>query len=80
MSIETAVSVYPNPANDLLVIEMEKPLYNQLQIISMLGQVMLEKTISGTKASLSVRQLVLGIYQVVLKGDNGVKVVKIEKL
>ncbi len=73
------VSVYPNPANDLLTVETASLQYSQLQIVNMLGQVVLEKTIRTNVTELSVGHLVSGIYQLVLSGDNDVKVIKIEK-
>ncbi len=83
-SVESAgsagtVSVYPNPVNDLLIVEIRKLQYDRLQMLNMLGQVILEKTIHGNTTELSLGQLAPGIYQLVLSGDNDVNVIKIEK-
>jgi uncharacterized repeat protein (TIGR01451 family) len=71
-------SVYPNPTNDMLYVNLNGNNYNQLQIVNNLGQVLIHKTIEGN-TSVSTKQLTPGIYQLVLKGDNGVKVMKVEK-
>jgi uncharacterized repeat protein (TIGR01451 family) len=72
-------SVYPNPTNDMLYVNLNGNAYNQLDIVNNLGQVLIHKDIEGNTANISTKQLIPGIYQLVLKGDSGVKVMKVEK-
>jgi uncharacterized repeat protein (TIGR01451 family) len=76
---QTDVAVYPNPANDKLTIDLKDNKFNQAVIINTLGQVMMEENINSNITTLSIKHLVPGIYQLVLKGEEGVKVMKVEK-
>lgn len=72
------LSAYPNPVHDVLSIKAEGS--NQtVQLISTLGQVVLEKTVSG-KTTINVSTLPTGIYYLILKGQSGTTAQKIEKL
>jgi hypothetical protein len=78
-SAKTGVKVYPNPTNDKLMIDLKSNKFNQALIINTLGQVMMEENINSNITTLSIKHLVPGIYQLVLKGEEGVKVMKVEK-
>jgi uncharacterized repeat protein (TIGR01451 family) len=83
--VPTSVSVishevpaaYPNPVHDVLNIEADSR-FQSAQIINTLGQVLLDKDISG-KTSMDVSTLPNGIYYLVLKGQQGTAAQKIEK-
>lgn len=79
ITTQTGVNVYPNPTDDRLTIETSTSSYNRLQILNNLGQSILDKTIDGNITTLSIKQLVPGIYHLVLKGEQGVKVMKVMK-
>lgn len=70
-------SAYPNPVHDELYIKADGS-FQSAQIINALGQVVLEKNISG-KATMDVSMLTNGIYYLVLKGQHGTSAQAIEK-
>jgi uncharacterized repeat protein (TIGR01451 family) len=71
--------VYPNPTNDMLYVNLNGNTYTELNIVNNLGQVLIHKNIDGNITDVSTKQLIQGIYQLILKGDSGVKVMKVEK-
>jgi uncharacterized repeat protein (TIGR01451 family) len=76
---QNTVNVHPNPTNDMLYIDLNNNKYNTLQIINNLGQVLIQKTIAANSTNVSIKQLTPGIYHLMLKGESGTKVIKIEK-
>lgn len=65
----TNISIYPNPVNDILVIELADIDDVQVNITDIMGRIHLNKTMSGT-STLQVDNLLQGIYYVtVQKGD-----------
>ncbi|MDX2001717.1 MAG: T9SS type A sorting domain-containing protein [Chitinophagales bacterium] len=58
----TAVRVYPNPANDLLVIELEQSKEADLVLYDMVGKVMLKQTIRRGSNTIDVSALAEGLY------------------
>lgn len=64
-SIQNALNIYPNPADDLLTIEMpesEGPFH--ITLIDMTGKVVLLETANGSRKSIDVSQLTSGQYRV----------------
>jgi len=74
------VAIYPNPANDELTVAVNSGSYNTLQVTNMMGQVIATKQVDGKINKVDVKSLPSGIYYIVLKGEDGVKVQKFEKL
>lgn len=72
-------SIYPNPTNDKLTINLNDNKFNKLTIVNTLGQTLMEEKISNNVTTISTQLLVPGIYQLVLKGESDVRVIKIEK-
>jgi len=73
------VAMYPNPVEDMLVIKTDKA-YDKLTIINSMGQVVMQQTLQAKETHLNVKALVPGMYYIMLKNADGVKVEKIEKL
>jgi hypothetical protein len=63
----------------MLYVNLNGNAYNQLDIVNNLGQVLMHQHIEGNATSISTKQLIPGIYYLMLKGDSGVKVIKVEK-
>jgi hypothetical protein len=79
-----AVTIYPNPANDVLTVYLGNSGYRYLSITDINGRTVITKTLPHDAASVTVdvSKLVKGVYSVLLKGGrNGyvLKKVVIEK-
>jgi hypothetical protein len=77
---EIPFAVYPNPASELLIIELFH--YSEtstIELVNMLGQSIFQKQInkSETKTSIDVSAFEQGIYFVRVSNDNGMKVQKL---
>jgi len=55
------LNIYPNPTSDKLTIDIKNELYNNIQILSITGKILLEQTIQNTN-TISVSELKQGIY------------------
>jgi len=71
--------VYPNPVADILTIKTDKA-YDKLTIINSMGQTVMQQTLQAKETHLNVKGLVPGMYYIMLKNADGLKVEKIEKL
>ncbi len=76
----TKTGIYPNPANDELMIQADNTVYSTYTISNDLGQVLLQNTLTNTKTAVEVKGLPAGMYYVTLKGDNGSVVKKFVKM
>ena len=61
-----AVNIFPNPATDLLKIQSNQEI-QQIEVFNYLGQIILEKSVSGKQLKLSTSTLEAGIYIVSVK-------------
>jgi hypothetical protein len=68
---------YPNPVHHLLNISSSGH-FRSAKIINTIGQVVMERAISGSTA-IDVTSLTAGIYYLILSGQEGSTVQKIEK-
>ncbi|PQJ10742.1 hypothetical protein CJD36_012285 [Flavipsychrobacter stenotrophus] len=69
------ISVYPNPANDLINVVISSTIHDQVQIdiVNMLGQKVTSALANDNKATIDVAPLAVGSYMVVCY-RNGIKV------
>jgi hypothetical protein len=74
------VQLYPNPVNNELVIKANINQFNNVTIINAMGQTLLQQPLQSNETHIGTKSLVPGMYYIMLKGDSGVKVEKIEKL
>ncbi len=74
------VTIYPNPANNLVNIKTTNGAYSSASIINTLGQLLLEQTLQATDTSIDIQSLAPGIYYILLKGATGLKAEKMQKL
>jgi uncharacterized repeat protein (TIGR01451 family) len=80
LSNTTQVAVFPNPANDELTINTAKGAYHALTITNTFGQIIMSLPVTSEHTKVNVSVLPAGIYIMTLKGADGVKVQKFEKL
>jgi hypothetical protein len=71
-----AVQLYPNPANDYLVIEAKSPSY-RICIQDVRGQVVMQTTAVTKSSRLDISQLSKGLYMVFVRGENFVATEKL---
>jgi spore coat protein H len=63
------VQLYPNPANDYMVVEASVPMY-EVCIQDVSGRVKLKTTSRTSSSRLDISQLPQGLYVVLVKGEN----------
>lgn len=76
---EEKLSIYPNPANDVLYIQTNNKDYQQAKVLNNLGQVMSLHNIDKTIKEVNIAQLAPGIYHLLLQGDAGSKAITFQK-
>ncbi len=74
------ILVYPNPANDILNINMADNYYQHASIMNSVGQELKQVVVTKGNNTMNIKQLTPGIYHLLLNGENGRKVIKFEKL
>jgi len=68
-SLTKQVTIYPNPVNDYLNIELNSNAYNTYSIITLTGQEVIGGTISSEKTVVNTSMVGKGTYLLVLKGE-----------
>jgi hypothetical protein len=71
-------SAYPNPVKNILNISNSTEI-SKVQVVNLLGQEMIVKSMNETQGQLDVSQLSAGTYLVKVTSDNQVKTIKIVK-
>jgi hypothetical protein len=80
MKSTTSFKIYPNPANDYLIIQNQKTIQNgKLVIKNEIGQNIITSIINGNQTHLDISRLKQGIYFVEVWSDNNRKIVKLIK-
>lgn len=74
------VKLYPNPASDVLTVNMDKVQYSGMTITNSVGQEVLQQTISNAKTNIDISKLPAGVYYVMLTGTNGKNIKKFSKI
>ncbi len=67
---ETSFVIYPNPAKDLALIKGQTEM-KQIRIMNLTGQIVYERLVSGTDASINTTLLSSGLYFVQIETANG---------
>jgi uncharacterized repeat protein (TIGR01451 family) len=76
----TSVLIYPNPVHGILSVKTNNSDFNSIIILNTLGQELIHQPINSNTTRLDMTRLTPGLYYIMLKGTNGVKVEKVEKL
>jgi hypothetical protein len=77
MNEEISVSIYPNPANDVIGIEFERSITCQMQLIDLIGSEIKNEKMFALKTQMNVRDVKDGIYFVQIKTEQGIIAKKI---
>lgn len=72
------LAVYPNPTNDNLNVQAATAI-SSVEVLNVLGQVLIEKSINSTTANIDMSNLGTGNYFVRIKTDKAIEVVHIIK-
>jgi hypothetical protein len=68
---KTPFSIYPNPANDVVNIDLEENKeWDRLQLIDVSGKVVIDKNITSNSITLNTSKLNRGVYFINLIGDQ----------
>jgi PKD repeat protein len=74
-----ALSIYPNPLSDLLIIDNKNGNFTQVTVVNTLGQVVKQADIKKGMNKVGMETLRSGIYYLVVKGNDGTRSMKITK-
>lgn len=75
-NLNNACNIYPNPANDIINIELNNNSYSIINIISIDGKIVMEKNIENANQKFDVSNLKSGIYFIRLTNANNNNIVK----
>jgi hypothetical protein len=68
---KTPFSIYPNPANDVVNIDLEENKeWDRLQLIDVSGKVVIDKNITSNSITLNTSELDRGVYFINLIGEQ----------
>ena len=68
---KTLFSIYPNPANDVVNIDLEENKeWDRLQLIDVSGKVVIDKNITSNSITLNTSELDRGVYFINLIGEQ----------
>tara|TARA_R110002050_G_scaffold297339_2_gene458674 strand:+ start:86223 stop:90191 length:3969 start_codon:yes stop_codon:yes gene_type:complete len=73
------VSVYPNPTENELNVDMGKNSYLDIEILDNTGKLVIRKTTNSQITTIDLGKLASGVYLVKMKGENGEQTKKIIK-
>ena len=77
---ESPMKFHPNPASSELILTAvgDQPLYDEIQIVSMEGKIVLEQPISTLSTSINIQNLEAGLYNIQICKDS--QIIASEKL
>jgi len=78
--VKSSVSIYPNPANDLLTIETANPETHTIEIHSLNGQLMYRTKGEGPTFQIDLSSFQKGLYFITVRSRDNVRTEKIIKL
>ena len=74
------VTIFPNPANTELTIQMSPNAYASFTVTNSIGQEMIARPLSTAQTNVNVATLPPGLYYITFRGDNGTSVQKFVKM
>jgi Secretion system C-terminal sorting domain len=74
--LDKTVKIYPNPADNELIVSITSGKVESVVIMNIAGQEIINKTYSGAKVSVDLKDLTPGMYMVKVNGDYVGKIVK----
>lgn len=70
-SVNNQLTVFPNPARDVLIVSVEGQQLEQVRIFNLLGEVVAVPAVNGTRSELSLADLTPGNYLVQVQTEVG---------
>jgi ribosomal protein S11 len=67
---ENGLKVYPNPAGDELHIKSDKPIFSAVSVTDGLGREVIRQFLAGKETVLDIKNLVSGVYFIMLEGEQ----------
>ena len=74
------VSIFPNPANSELTVNISKGSFSKVSIVNSLGQQVLLQDVNGASTKLNIKALPAGTYYISVRGESGVKTQMFQKM
>ncbi len=74
---QNVVSIYPNPANDVVNVKMNNTI-NKIAVVNMNGQVVAESEINNLEGSINTSSIANGMYFLRIETANGITMNKIQ--
>ncbi len=68
--LPVVVSLYPNPVQDILSVEVTNSSLNEVEVYNLNGVLMMGRSLVGNKAEIDVQAWPTGMYLIRLMGDN----------
>ena len=72
---EVSLTVYPNPADTYISLELTNENIERVELYSLAGQLLRREEVYGARAEISVADLPAGVYSVLVNGRYGKRVV-----
>jgi len=69
---EALVNIYPNPADNLINVELTDDSYSQIEIINTTGVIVYSTEIKSALTSIDASEIISGVYFVIVKGNQNV--------
>jgi hypothetical protein len=66
------MSIYPNPAAEMLYVQLANVYNTQLTVTDINGRVMLKQTVTGTETQVRLANIAAGMYFVTVENESGV--------
>ena len=75
-----SLTIFPNPASDLITLRSEVPGVKTIEIISLNGQLMFSGIMEGNEMQVDLSWLNKGLYLLRMKSKTSMKTIKLVKL
>jgi predicted secreted protein len=81
-TLNNDISTYPNPASNNIIIEIKNSRFvnSDLRVYDIVGYLILEKKLAGSKTSVDISTFSKGLYILKVENENGTAVKKLMKL
>lgn len=76
----TRIQVYPNPVSEELSVKNPDAMIQGIELVDLSGKVVYEKAVSGHDITIEISSLRKGLYLMKVLSENGLEVIRIEKL
>lgn len=74
------LTISPNPATDVLTIQMGNGAYTAIEIVNNMGQALITQPLTGAQSKINIATLPVGIYYIRLTGVYNTQVVRLVKI